>query len=399
MQRVFITAAGVICPCAFSMSELFDSIENRKSGIRAISRFDSSRLATRFAGEIDFEKLVKPQNDDNLFVSSHFEAKLLIAWNALRQITGGLPGNTSLISTVGLERVDEKALVQNDPGKFPVCPEIPLVLLPGILWKSLGCSGSVYIQAAACSASLIAIGTAYRQIKAANADLIVAGGVDSLIFPFGINSFNSLSALSERNDLGAAAIAPFDKNRSGTLLGEAGAYLVIESEKSAIERNVRPIAEIIGFGASMDAYHPVKPRPDGDGPARAMFSAISDANVSADQIGYVNAHGTGTSHNDIMEFKALEKVFGNRSREIPVSSLKPYFGHTLTASGALETVASCIVFERGIIPPTLNFQTPDPEIPINCVSNLPQKLFTDIIMKNSYSLGGQNASIILKRVG
>ncbi|MBF0544610.1 MAG: beta-ketoacyl-[acyl-carrier-protein] synthase family protein [Candidatus Riflebacteria bacterium] len=396
-HRVYITGAGCISANGIGLEKLLEAIRKPVSGISQIKRFDTSKLATKIAGEVDLEELSPPEIKGFGHLDRIIDSKAFLAWEAICQIVKNLPLETPLISTVGLERVDIDVLRVHRSSEKLICPEIPLLFLPGLIWQSLGFRGEVSIQSAACAASTLAIGTAYRKIKLGIYDRAMAGGVDSLIFPYGINAFNSLAALSERNDLGSKAIAPFDKNRSGTILGEGAAFLLLESEKALIDSSRKPLAEIIGFGASMDAFHPVKPRITGEDAANSMRKALTDANLKPSEIEYLNAHGTGTFHNEIMEYNAMKSIFGEHLKVLPVSSTKPFFGHLLTAAGAMEICSSLSAFTHGILPPTLNFITPDPEIPVDCIPNLPRSFFPRIIMKNSFALGGQNASIILKR--
>ena len=330
----------------------------------------------------------------------------------------GLPHETPLFSSIGLERVDLTTLhneqylsapVPAMDGQYPkssmdgtllkgVCPEVPPTLLPGLLWQAAGFSGPTVIQVAACAASAIAIGTAFRTIRSGFFRGAVAGGVDSMIFPYGFHAFNSLGALSERNDLGPAALAPFDLHRSGTLLGEGAAYLALESEQSLDTTKHDPIAEIIGYGSSMDAFHSVMPDPDGKGAIKAMQNALNDAHLTPQHVDYINAHGTGTPHNDKMEAKAMQTLFGQRAAALPISSIKPFVGHLLSAAGAIEAAASILPFLRGLIPPTLHYSTPDPDCPVDCVPNTARKANVNIVMTNSYGFGGQNASLIFRKI-
>ncbi|MBF0501033.1 MAG: beta-ketoacyl-[acyl-carrier-protein] synthase family protein [Candidatus Riflebacteria bacterium] len=406
-RRVLITGCGIITAAATGMEAFFDALAAGRSGLGLIQRFDTSCLATRVGGEVDIERLSPPPP---LFSSQIWnrprDTKAFLAWEALRQIiaTPGLSPETALISTVGLERIDLDALIAataaaeatpGAPPPEPICPEIPLTQLPGLLWRAAGFTGPISIQAAACAAGTIALGTAFRAIRAGSCDRIVAGGVDSLIFPYGIHAFNSIGALSERNEIGARALAPFDLKRSGTLLGEGAAYFLLEEEAAARARCAPILAEVAGYGASMDAHHCVIPDPTGRGAAAAMRAALADARLTPDSIGYINAHGTGTPHNDAMESRAIFDVFGEYAAMLPVSSIKPFVGHLLTAAGAVEAAASLLPFARGLLPPTLHFENPDPACKLDVIPNVAREGRPQYVMTNSYGLGGQNASLIL----
>jgi len=207
-----------------------------------------------------------------------------------------------------------------------------------------------------------------------------------------------LAALSEKNELGAAALAPFDKMRSGTLLGEGAGFLVLEDAAAEKQRGATPIARVLGYGASMDAHHPVMPEPSGAGAATAMLAALADAGIAADAVDYINAHGTGTAQNDVMEARAVERVFGARSRALPVSSTKAVTGHMLTAAGVVEAIACLLPLTRQLLPPTLHHRVADPDIPLDVVPNTARPLAARVVMSNSYGLGGQNASLLFGRV-
>ncbi|HEY9068988.1 MAG TPA: beta-ketoacyl-[acyl-carrier-protein] synthase family protein [Candidatus Ozemobacteraceae bacterium] len=395
-RRVVITAAGIVCAAGHNTDEFFDALIAGKTGIGPFRRFDAGGLTVRQGGEVPLGCLASPPPlPGRRTWDPIVDTKAVLAWNALLQIIGDIPENAGFCTTMGLERIDMDAIIHPDPGKRPVCPEYPLTLFPGAVWRSIGRAGPVSIQASACAAGSISIGTAFRDIRSGRADAVVAGGTDSLLFPYGVHAFASLSALSERNDLGARALAPFDRDRSGTLLGEGAAFLLLEERDSALERSRPVLAEILGFGASMDAHHWVIPDPTGAGAAAAMRAALADARLEPAAIGYLNAHGTGTRHNDAMEARAILDVFGESTAGLPVSSTKPFTGHLLTAAGAVEAVASLLPFIRGFLPPNLHLSTPDPEVKLDIIGGGARAARPRAVMSNSYGLGGQNAVLIL----
>ncbi|HNV70523.1 MAG TPA: beta-ketoacyl-[acyl-carrier-protein] synthase family protein [Candidatus Ozemobacteraceae bacterium] len=395
--RVVMTGVGVICACGHDGDSFWNALSRGESGLRAIRRFDTSTLVTKVGGEVDLTSLDKPP----CTVRSPIEdTKAYLAWNALQQILHLVQKEDALITTVGLERIDLATIVGADTetATSPVCPETPPVVLPARLWGAAGVRGPVATQVAACAAGTLAIGHAFRLIRSGWATGVVAGGVDSLLFPFGIHAFNSIGALSEQNERGAAALAPFDRFRSGTLLGEGAGYVMLEELDRAIRLGHTPLAEILGFGGSMDAYHPVMPCPNGLGASLAMRRALDDARLAPERIQYINAHGTGTWHNDVMEAKAILQVFGDRGRRVPVSSTKPFFGHLLTAAGAVECISALLPLTRGLLPPTLHWRNPDPDIPLDCIPETARPdSEIDVVMSNSYGLGGQNASLVFGR--
>jgi 3-oxoacyl-[acyl-carrier-protein] synthase II len=403
-RRVFITKLGVVSPIGNGEKAFFDGLAAARSGIRPFTRFDATWLATKIGGEVNLADLAIPP--DPLFPSQQalVDTKSLLAFNALQQIAREIPVAAAFFCAVGLERVDldvvcaHRRATQHTPSPHdPICPEIPPVVLPHLLWKTFGKTGPVAVQVSTCAASTIALGTAFQGIRQGTHDAAVAGGVDSMLFPYGIHAFNSLGALSERNDLGAQALSPFDAKRSGTLLGEGAAFLLLESEASLERTGNTPLAEIKGFGASMDACHPVMPDPQGAGLVASIHGALRDAAIPASAVDYVNAHGTGTHHNDLMETAALYQVFGERAAQMPVSSVKPFFGHLLTAAGAIEVAACLAAFTRGQLPPTLHFSTPDPGCRLDVIPNQPRSATVNLILKNSSGFGGQNASLLLAR--
>lgn len=399
MNRVFINDVGVISALGLNVRAFYQGLKSGVSGIKKFSRFDPAGLLTQQGGEVDLSALEPPPAGRQQYSwQRSVDPKAFLAWNALCEIRKEVPVETPLFCAVGLERVDIGALLAPPAKPMTVCPEFPPTLLPGFLWEQAGFRAPVFPQVSACAAGIMAIGHAFQAIRHGFFPWAVAGGVDSMLFPYGVHAFNSLGALSERNDLGPRALAPFDKKRSGTLLGEGAAFLVLASEEAVDKGMEFPIAEIVGFGTSMDAHHPVMPDPDGRGAVLAMRRALQDAGVVPEQIDYVNAHGTGTIQNDLVESKAILEVFGERGKTLPVSSLKPFFGHLLSASGAVETAGCLLPFLQGLLPPTLHWETADPACPIDCIPNAGRPAHPQYIMKNSYGFGGQNASIILKKL-
>jgi 3-oxoacyl-[acyl-carrier-protein] synthase II len=443
-RRVFITRVGVVSPIGNGETAFAEGLAAAKSGIRPFTRFDATWLATKIGGEVNLCDLAIPP--EPLFPSQQalVDTKSLLAFNALQQIAHCIPVSAAFFCAVGLERVDLEAVCAHrlaratgqadtagmpdsgapvlagssspanqprDSRGFPeffrsqedapplasICPEVPPVVLPHLLWKNLGKTGPVAVQVSTCAASTIALGTAFQSIRSGMHDAAVAGGVDSMLFPYGIHAFNSLGALSERNDLGPQALSPFDAKRSGTLLGEGAAFLLLESEASLERSRNTPVAEIKGFGASMDACHPVMPDPQGAGLIASIRAALQDAALPAAAVDYVNAHGTGTHHNDLMETAALYQVFGERAALMPVSSVKPFFGHLLTAAGAIEVATCLTAFTGNRLPPTLHFSTPDPGCRLDVIPNQPRAATVNLILKNSSGFGGQNASLLLAR--
>ncbi len=395
-RRVVITAAGAVTALGIGVERLFAGLAAGRSGLGPLRRFEAGHLATRQGGEVDLATLPAwPLAWRGRPLAREVDVKAFLARTALEEVRAAIPPETPFWCAVGLEAIDLDVVTAARYQAQPVCPELPPSLLAGFLWEAIGQWGPVATQVSACAAGTIALGSAFRAVRAGRCAAAVAGGVDSLIFPYGIHAFHSLGALSERNDLGPRALAPFDRHRSGTLLGEGAAFLVLEEREAALARGRPLLAEVLGYGAAMDAHHPVLPDPTGDGLARAMRAALADAGLEPAVVEYVNAHGTGTRANDVMEWRALQQVFGERAGRLPVSSTKAHVGHLLTAAGAVETVACLWPYLAGFLPPTLHLVTPDPECPVDGIAEGPRPGRPRVILKASAGLGGQNACLLL----
>ncbi len=415
-QRVFITRTGVSSPIGNSVEEFYRSIEDARCGIKKISRFDTARLATRIGGECALGEIIEKIGCGEI-VSKFFKEniilgenpKLAFALNAISSITkdnyidARHLKDTALFTSAGLEEIDIPKLENagNDNGcglsSSHLCAEIPPAFLGEIICERFGLEMPPVTLVSACSAGAQAIGEAFKRLSAGVINAAIAGGTDSMLFAFGINAFNSIGAISENNDEPENAIRPFDRSRAGTVLGEGAAYFMLENETRLKESGHLPIAEIAGYGSSLDAYNPVQPDPSGKGAALAMNRSLSDASIEAGKIEYINAHGTGTHHNDIAETLAVKTAFGEHSKKIMMSSTKPYFGHLLSAAGAIELLTVLFAFEKGVVAPTLNLTESDPACDLDYVANVPLKKVINFAMTNSFGLNGQNAVITLKK--
>ena len=415
-QRVFITRAGVSSPIGNSVDEFYRSIEDARCGIKKITRFDTSRLATKIGGECALNEIIEKigcrELESKFFredIILRENPKLAFALNAINLIIENnyiQPGHlkdTALFTSAGLEEIDISKL--EDAGTSDhwllssshLCAEIPPAFLGEILCERFGLKIPPVTLVSACSAGAQAIGEAFKRLSRGSINAAIAGGTDSMLFGFGINAFNSIGALSENNDEPANAIRPFDGSRAGTVLGEGAAYFLLENETRLKESGHFPIAEIAGYASSLDAYNPVQPDPSGKGAALAMSRSLSNASIEAGKIEYINAHGTGTHHNDIAETLAVKTAFGEHSKKIMMSSTKPYFGHLLSAAGAIELLTVLFAFEKGVIPPTLNLINNDPACDLDNVAKIPLKKKINFAMTNSFGLNGQNAVITLKK--
>ena len=418
-KRVFITAAGAVSSAGNNAGDFYSSLSSLKSGIGPLKGMETRGLKTRIGGQCDKERLIKDLGFESICCEYLCEKlnlarnpKLLFALHAIGQIAAGGAfarigsERIKLFTGAGLEeigisplrRMVSEAGGKNDAGikDIHVCGEPPSAFLGEIIsgYYKFGKPSAVLVSA--CSASAMAVGEAYKNIAAGALDAAVAGGTDSTLSAFSINAFNSIGALTEENGAPAFAMKPFDKNRSGTVLGEGAAYFLIESESCIAASRGVAIAEIIGYGSSLDAYNPVQPDPDGRGASLAMMRALEDSGLSAGDIDYINAHGTATRHNDIAETKAVKDVFKQHGGSLAISSTKPFFGHLLSAAGAIEILSVLYAMQTGIIPPTLNLEEAGEGCDLNYVPCAGVKKKLRAAVKNSFGLNGQNVSIILK---
>ena len=265
------------------------------------------------------------------------------------------------------------------------------------LAAEFGVRGPAFNVLTACAASTQAIGEAALQIRRGDVDTVITGGAHSMIHPYGVTGFNRLTALSQRNDDIERASRPFDMTRDGFVLGEGASVLILEHHEQARARRAKVLAEIVGYGASADAFRITDQDPDGDGAATAMRNALADAGVKPEQIDYISAHGTGTKQNDQVETKAVKAVFGPHARRVPISSVKSMLGHLIAAAGATELITCVLAIRDQVLPPTANYRTPDPECDLDYVPNAPRKAKVEICMSNSFGFGGQNNTLIITR--
>jgi 3-oxoacyl-[acyl-carrier-protein] synthase II len=410
-RRVFITRAGLASAAGNDAGSFSLSISSLKSGIRELSRIDTSRLRTRIGGECDTAALLEGIGFGAVNAAGMSEKlnlsenpKLLFALHAIGSMikSGAFArlsfGGVRLFTGAGLEEISVQAL-RDAAGGGTICAEPPSAFLGEIISGYYGFGQPPATLVSACSASTMAIGEAFKNIRAGALDAAVAGGTDSMLSEFSINAFNSIGALSEENRDPSRAVRPFDKSRAGTILGEGAAYFLIESESGIEKSGNAPLAEIAGYGSSMDAYNPVQPDPAGRGASLAMARALKDAGMTPDEIDYINAHGTATYHNDITETLAIKNIFKQRGEGLVVSSTKPYFGHLVSAAGAIELASVLYAFETDMIPPTLNLTEAAEGCDLNYAPGAGVKKRIGAAMKNSFGLNGQNASLVIKRCG
>ncbi len=408
-RRVVITGIGLVTPLGLTTTQTWEGILQGRSGIGQITRFDTSRFNTTIAGEVkDFDPTKFIEKKEIKKMDRFIQFTIAAADEALAdsklEIT---PDNADRIGVVigsgmgGLETICDNQTICNESGPRRVSPFfVPgsvINLAPGQISIRSGAQGPNFSLASACATGTHTIGEAYHIIKRGDADAIISGGSEATITPVAIAGFNNMKTLSTRNDAPEKASRPFDANRDGFVMGEGSGILIIEELNHAQARGAKIYAEIIGFGMNSDAYHIAAPAPDGSGAAKCMQMALNSANIKPDALNYVNAHGTSTHANDSMETAAIKQVFGAHASKLMVSSTKSMTGHLLGAAGAIETAFTALALKEQIVPPTINYETPDPECDLDYVPNQARKAPLNIAMTNSFGFGSTNACLILKK--
>lgn len=407
-RRVVITGLGAISPIGKNVEEMWKSIEEKKCGVDEITAFDTTNFKTKLAAEVkeyDAMQYFDVKQAKRLDRVSQFA---MIAAREAFKDSGMNEENTDFEKVGifvgsgigGLITIEQQCANHVEKGNNRVSPMfIPMSIanMPaGNIAIDLGLKGESISIVTACSSSTHSIGEAFRAIKHGYEEVVLAGGSEAAICPVGIAGFENMKALSNAVDKNRASI-PFDKERSGFVMGEGAGVIVLEELEHAKKRNAKIYAEVIGYGATSDAYHITSPAPEGEGGARAMKRAIADANIKPEQIDYINAHGTSTHLNDSTETMAIKTALGEASSRVKVSSTKGNTGHLLGAAGAVEAIISAKAIEKAVVPPTINYQVMDEECDLDIVPNEPVKQEINIVMSNSLGFGGHNASIILKK--
>jgi len=407
-RRVVVTGLGILCPVGIGVKESWQAICEGRSGIGPVTRFDTTGYPCRIAGEVkgfnptDFmpEKLVKRLDP---FVQYAVAAARMAIEDAglLGEKLGPRAGVITGCGLGGLGTIEHYRDVIVKRGPRRVSPFFIPMAIPnmgsGQISIMFGAKGPNTVVCTACAAGSHAIGEAFKAIQRGVADIMITGGAESVITPLALGGFSALKALSTRNDEPEKASRPFDKERDGFIIGEGSGMLVIEELSHAQKRGAKIYAEIVGYGLTGDAYHMTAPPPDGEGGVRCMEMALEDAGITYKDVDYINAHGTSTPLNDVCETNAIKTVFKERAKEIPVSSTKSMTGHLLGGAGGVEAVFCVKAIEDEIIPPTMNYEVPDPECDLDYVPNEPRRQRLDVVMSNSFGFGGTNAVLIFKR--
>ena len=406
--RVFVTGTGVISPLGNDTEVFWDNLIAGRSGAGPITRFDVSAYGTRFACEVkDFTSEGVLDRKDAKRMDRFVQYAVVAAHEALR--TSGLNLESTDRTRVGviigsgiggMETFEEQHtnLVQKGPGRVSpfFIPMMIVDMAAGQVSIQFGLRGPNFATVSACASGAHAIGEALRLLRAGDADVILAGGSESTITPMSLAGFGNARALSTRNDDPQRASRPFDAERDGFVIGEGAAMLVLETEAHARRRGATLLGELCGYGASGDAYHMTAPCVDGEGAARAMQRALDDAQLPKDSVQYVNAHGTSTPAGDPAEVSAIKTVFGGHARQLMVSSTKSMTGHLLGAAGGIEAVATVLSLARGIVPPTINLERPDPTCDLDFVPAQARTQRVTAALSNSFGFGGHNVTLALR---
>jgi 3-oxoacyl-[acyl-carrier-protein] synthase II len=408
-RRVVVTGVGLVCGCGIGTDEVWRNLLAGKSGIGPITHFDASAFDCRIAGEVrNFDPLnwldKKELKKTGRFIQLALAASDFAMRMSALEITPELAPATGVYIGSGIggfdviEREHSKFL-QGGPGKISpfFIPASIVNLAAGHVSIRYGAKGPNSATATACSASAHAIGDAFKIIQRSDAEVMIAGGTEAAITPMGVGGFAAMRALSIRNDEPERASRPFEAQRDGFIVGEGAGVLILEALEVAQRRGAKIIGEIVGYGMSGDAFHITQPAEGGDGGYRVSMAALKDGNISPDQVGYVNAHGTSTPIGDAIETMALKHVFGERAKKVPISSTKSMTGHLLGGAGGLEAGISVLALRDQILPPTVNYENPDPECDLDYVPNTSRKAEVQYALSNSFGFGGTNASLLFKR--
>ena len=411
-RRVAVTGVGLISPLGIGNAENWSALLAGNSGIGPITRFDASAFASRIAGEVkafDPARFIEKKEIKKMDRFIHYA--MGAAHFAMED--SGLPvtdENRARIAVVVGSGIGGLPLIEETQRKYVEGGSNPRVIsaffITGLIVNEAagnisikyGLKGPNLSTATACTTGAHAVGEAYRMVQYGEADAAVAGGTESVITPLAVGGFGVMKALSSRNDDPQHASRPWDRDRDGFVISEGAGLVVLEEMEAARKRGARIYCEIVGYGMSGDAYHIAAPSEDGDGPARVMRNTLADAGVAGDQVDYVNAHGTSTPLGDRAETLAIKKVFGDHARRLAVSSTKSMTGHLLGAAGGLESAICALAVHHGVVPPTINYETPDPDCDLDYVPNTARQKKLRYALNNSFGFGGTNGSLLFKAV-
>ena len=409
-RRVVVTGLGLVTPLGIGLEKNWQALVAGESGIRKIDRFPNiDAFASRIAGQVpDFraEDFIEPKEIKkmDLFIQYSVAAASMAMEHSGFKIDPQDAENVGVIIGVGLCGIDtieatERAYLDGGPRKISpfFIPKVISNLAPGQIAIRHGAKGVNWTPTSACASGTHAIGEAFHLIQRGLQDAVIAGGAESAITPLGVGGFSAMKALSTHNDEPERASRPFDRERDGFIIAEGSGVLILEERDRALKRGAKIYAEVIGYGANGDAHHMTAPAPEGEGAARCMRLSLKDAGIAPSEVDYINAHGTSTEYNDANETQAIKKVFGEHAFKLAVSSTKSMTGHLLGAAGAVEGVFSVLALRHGIIPPTINYENPDPDCDLDYVPNQARRADIRVALSNSFGFGGTNACVIFRR--
>jgi 3-oxoacyl-[acyl-carrier-protein] synthase II len=414
MRRVVITGIGMLTPVGNDREATWSALLAGKSGAAPITQFDASTYATKFACEVkDWDPLTYLDKREIKHLDRFLQFGVSAAMAAMED--SGLPGSrvpegeedawgvyigAGLGGVSTIERTHDSGRAKGPRYGFSpyFVTDIIINMIPGMVSIRTGARGPNMSHVSACSTGAHSIGEAMRAIRHGYADGMIAGGAEATITMLGVGGFNAMRAMSTRNDAPEQASRPFEKDRDGFVIGEGAGVVVLEELEHAQRRGARIYAEVAGYAANADAHHITSPAPEGIGAQRCFQRALADARMAPTQIGYINAHGTSTEANDKNETAAIKAVFGDHARTLAVSSTKSMTGHMLGAAGAVEAGIAALAVSRGVLPPTINYQTPDPACDLDYVPNVAREVGVEAAMSNSFGFGGTNAALIVSRV-
>jgi 3-oxoacyl-[acyl-carrier-protein] synthase II len=409
MRRVVVTGIGLVSPLGIGTDVNWRALTTGQSGIGRITHFDPSGFASQIAGEVkNFDPLQFVEKKDvkkmDIFIQFAIAASQFAMDDSKLEVTEENAGRVGVYIASGIggftsiER-EHKALLEGGPRRISpfFIPSAIINLAAGQVSIRFGAKGPNSATCTACSASAHAIGDAFEIIRRGDADAMIAGGSEAAITPMGVGGFAAMRAMSTRNDAPEKASRPFDKERDGFIIGEGSGVVVIEERDHALGRGAKIYAELVGYGMSADAFHITAPTEDGSGAVRVMDMALHKAGIRPNQVGYINAHGTSTPHNDRIETLAIKKLFGDHAHKIAISSTKSMTGHLLGAAGGLEAGITALAVHHQVAPPTINLENPDPDCDLDYVPGHCRPVKMDYALSNSFGFGGTNAALLFKK--
>jgi 3-oxoacyl-[acyl-carrier-protein] synthase II len=410
MRRVVITGVGAVSPLGTGNAKNWEALTAGKSGLGFITRFDTADFPIKIAGEVrdfDPEQFIdkKEVKKMDLFIQYSMAAAHFAMEDSGLQVTEDIAERVGVLVGAGLgglTTIEKYHSAMAEGGYKKISPFfIPMLIInlaPGHISIKYGAKGPNLSSVSACATGTHSIGDAFHMIARGDADAMIAGGTESTVTPLAIGGFAVMKALSTRNDDPQGASRPFDIGRDGFVLSEGAGIVILEEYELAKRRGAKIYAEVVGYGLTGDAYHMTAPSPGGEGAARCMKMALDNAGVNPDQVTYINAHGTSTPFNDLNESLAIKSVFGDHARKLMVSSTKSMTGHLLGAAGGVEAVFTAMAMDKGIVPPTINYQDPDPECDLDYVPNAARDARIEYALSNSLGFGGTNATLLFKRI-